>query len=171
MLLRSALSCFFFASSALALVHGMDSSTLVSVATYSKALGEGFVKAIPRGYEEACSVGGRVDPNFVASYHNARAAGFTRIDTYWFPCTGSGNRCKPYTVQIAELIATIEAHHMSIGTIWIDFENDPSCGTVGVFFFFLSIMTSFLTAHVLFHDLITVELRLRRQPSPGSTDH
>jgi len=41
-------------SSSLALVHGVDSSTLVSEATYAKAKGEGFTKAIIRGYEEQC---------------------------------------------------------------------------------------------------------------------
>jgi len=72
-----------------ALVHAVDSSSLVSKATYAKAKSQGFTKAIMRGYEEACSVGGKVDPNFVPSYKNARAAGITNIDTYWFPCTGN----------------------------------------------------------------------------------
>jgi hypothetical protein len=70
-------------SSSLALVHGVDSSTLVSEATYKKAKDEGFNKAIIRGYEEACGDGGEVDPNFVSSYKNARAAGITNIDAYW----------------------------------------------------------------------------------------
>lgn len=39
-------------SSAMALVHGVDSSTLVSEATYAKAKGEGFTKAIMRGYQQ-----------------------------------------------------------------------------------------------------------------------
>jgi hypothetical protein len=72
-----------FVTSSLALVHGVDSSTLVSEATYAKAKGEGFTKAIIRAYEEACGVGGQVDPNFVSSYKNARAAGITNIDAYW----------------------------------------------------------------------------------------
>jgi hypothetical protein len=70
-------------TSSQALVHGVDSSTLVSEATYAKAKGEGFTKAIIRAYEEACGVGGQVDPNFVSSYKNARAAGITNIDAYW----------------------------------------------------------------------------------------
>ena len=120
-----------FASSALALVHGVDSSTLVSEATYAKALGEGFTKAIIRGYEEACGVGGEVDPNFVPSYNNARAAGYTSIDTYWFPCTGTTHSCKSYDTQIAEIGATFNAHSMQIGKIWIDFEKDSTvCNNV-----------------------------------------
>jgi hypothetical protein len=72
-----------FVSTSLALVYGVDSSTLVSEATYAQAKSEGFTKAIIRGYEEACGVGGQVDPNFVSSYNNARAAGITNIDAYW----------------------------------------------------------------------------------------
>lgn len=87
MFVRSLITLATLATSALALVHGTDSSTLVSVATFTKAKGEGFTKAVLRGYQEACGSGGRVDPNFVASYNNARSAGITDIDTYWFPCT------------------------------------------------------------------------------------
>lgn len=118
--------------SSYALVSAVDSSQLVPTATYSKALGEGFTKAIIRGYEEACGVGGEVDPNFVGSYNNARAAGYTDIDTYWFPCNGSGNNCKSYATQLAELGATFNAHSMKIGTIWIDLEKDSVCNNVSV---------------------------------------
>lgn len=118
------------ATSSYALVSAVDSSTLVSEATYSKALGEGFTKAIIRGYEEACSIGGEVDPNFVASYNNARAAGITNIDMYWFPCNGSGNPCKSYATQLSEIAATFSAHSMDIGTIWIDLEQDSVCNNV-----------------------------------------
>ncbi|KAF9051774.1 glycoside hydrolase superfamily [Panaeolus papilionaceus] len=108
------------------LVSAVDSSQLVPEATYAKALGEGFTKAIIRGYEEACGVGGEVDPNFVSSYKNARAAGYTDIDMYWFPCNGSGNSCKSYATQLSEIAATFSAHSMDIGTIWIDLEKDAA---------------------------------------------
>jgi len=109
------------------LIHGIDSSSLVSEADYSRARAEGFTKAIIRGYEEACGVGGEVDPNFVRSYNNARAAGYTDIDTYWFPCNGAGHNCKPYATQIAELGAAFRANSMKIGRIWIDLEKDSGC--------------------------------------------
>jgi len=109
------------------LIFAVDSSQLVPEATYVKALGEGFTKAIIRGYEEACSIGGEVDPNFVASYKNARAAGYTNIDMYWFPCNGSGNNCKSYATQLSEIAATFSANSMDIGRIWIDLESDPVC--------------------------------------------
>ena len=113
-------------------IFAVDSSQLVPEATYVKALGEGFTKAIIRGYEEACSIGGEVDPNFVGSYKNARAAGYTDIDTYWFPCNGSGNNCKSYATQLSELGATFSANSMDIGTIWIDLEQDSVCNNVSV---------------------------------------
>ena len=110
-----------------ALISGVDSSGLVSEAIYAKARAEGFTKAFIRGYEEACGVGGEVDPNFVPSYKNARAAGYTDIDTYWFPCNGSGHNCKSYAAQLSELAATFRANSMNIGTIWVDLEKDPFC--------------------------------------------
>ncbi|KAF8810684.1 glycoside hydrolase [Phlegmacium glaucopus] len=113
-------------ASSYGLIFAVDSSSLVPESTYATALSEGFTKAIIRGYEEACGVGGEVDPNFVGSYNNARAAGYTDIDTYWFPCNGSGNNCKSYATQISELGATFTAHAMDIGTIWIDLEKDAA---------------------------------------------
>jgi len=129
---RSLLPLPAFIVSSYALGFAVDSSTLVPEATYAKALGEGFTKAIIRGYQEACGIGGQVDPNFVGSYNNARAAGYTDIDTYWFPCNGSGHNCKSYATQISELGATFNAHNMDIGTIWIDLEKDSVCNNVGL---------------------------------------
>jgi len=126
-MLRATISLLALTSSALALVYGVDSSVLVPEATYAKAKGEGFTKAIMRGYQEACGSGGRVDPNFVSGYNNARAAGITDIDTYWFPCTGAGNSCKSFSTQLSELGATFSANGMDVGTIWIDFEVDSVC--------------------------------------------
>ena len=115
------------------LIHAVDSSQLVSEATYAKARSEGFTKAVIRGYEEACGAGGEVDPNFVSSYNNARAAGYTDIDTYLFPCNGSGHKCKSYAAQVSELVNTIKQHSMKIGTIWIDLEKDAQvCNNVSI---------------------------------------
>jgi len=108
-------------------LFAVDSSQLVPESTYITALSEGFTRAIIRGFEEACSIGGEVDPNFVTSYKNARAAGYIDIDTYWFPCNGSGNNCKSYATQISELGSTFTANSMDIGTIWIDLEQDSVC--------------------------------------------
>jgi len=127
--LLTSLLALSFTPASLALVHGVDNSQLVSEGTYSTALGEGFTHLVIRGYQEACSVGGQVDPNFVTSYNNARAAGYSTIDAYWFPCTGTGNSCKSYAEQVAELGATFDAHNMDIGRIWIDMEVDSTCGT------------------------------------------
>jgi len=111
------------------LVHGADNSQAVSTSTYSTALGEGFSHLVIRGYQEACSAGGQLDPHFVTNYKNARAAGYSTIDTYWFPCTGTGNHCKSYAQQLSELTTAISSNNMDIGTIWLDVEIDPTCGT------------------------------------------
>lgn len=93
-----------------------------------QVLGQGFTKAIIRGYAEACSIGGQVDSNFVQSYKNARAAGYTNIytniDTYWTPCTGSTSVCKPFAVQLLELTTIFTLNNMRIGKIWINIESD-----------------------------------------------
>jgi hypothetical protein len=117
----------FLALPSFALIHGVDSSALVPTSTFIRARGQGFVKAVIRGYQEACGSGGRVDPNFLPSYRNAVAAGYTNIDTYWYPCNGSGNKCKPYATQIAELKNTITSNGMKIGRVWIDIEKDAIC--------------------------------------------
>ena len=120
-------------ASSYGLISAVDSAQLVSEAIYSKALGEGFTKAIIRGYEEACGIGGEVDPNFVPSYNNARAAGYTDIDVYWFPCNGASHNCKSYATQLSEISATFQANSMDIGRIWIDLEKDAAvCNNVGI---------------------------------------
>ena len=153
--------------SSYATIFAVDSSQLVPEATYVKARAEGFTKAIIRGYEEACSIGGEVDPNFVASYKNARAAGYTDIDTYWFPCNGSGNKCKSYATQLSELGATFKANSMHIGTIWIDLEKDSVCNNVSVRTSRKPriVVTRFIDWDL--HDsLIMAPLAIRLRPSP-----
>ena len=129
---RSLLALSALIASSYGLIYAVDSSQLVPESDFATALSEGFTRAIIRGYEEACSVGGEVDPNFVGSYNNAVAAGFTDIDTYWFPCNGSGNNCKSYATQISELGATFSEYSLNIGTIWIDLESDPDCDNVSL---------------------------------------
>ncbi|KAI8867500.1 glycoside hydrolase [Ramicandelaber brevisporus] len=126
-ILALALSLLFIGAVS-GLTHAVDSSTL----------GNGFTKAIIRGYQEACGSGGRVDPNFVSSYNNARAADFTDIDAYWFPCTGANNACKSFSTQLSEISATFRANKMKIGRIWVDIEKYSVCngwnyGTSGNF--------------------------------------
>ncbi|KAJ4164829.1 hypothetical protein LMH87_006484 [Akanthomyces muscarius] len=116
-----------FAGAASALTHAVDSSSEVSVDIYKKALGQGFTRAIFRGYQEACSQGGRVDPTFVPSYKNAVAAGYKDFDAYFFPCTGKANKCKPYATQLRELLDTISAQKLAIRRIWLDIETDKVC--------------------------------------------
>ncbi|KIJ35648.1 glycoside hydrolase family 25 protein [Sphaerobolus stellatus SS14] len=95
------------------------SATLVSTAAYTMAKSQNFTRAVIRVYGPGCSVGGEVDPNFLSSYNNARAAGFSDIDIYWYPCNGSSNNCKSYATQLSEISAILSAHSIKIGTLWI----------------------------------------------------
>ena len=165
MLLSTLFVVSAFTSSTFALIYGADSATLVSEATYAKAISEGFTKAIIRGYEEACGVGGEVDPNFVPSYKNARAAGYTNIDTYWFPCNGVGHNCKSYATQLSELAATFRANSMNIGTIWIDIEKDSAiCNNV-------RLNDSCCSEHIRRRHVFSVELRSGWQSCTGQAAH
>jgi hypothetical protein len=110
------------------LVNVIDcTDAVVPVANYSQIRQEGFTRAIIRGYDSACTSGGEVNPNFVSSYENARAAGYTDIHTYWLPCNGNGNPCSSYDDQLLELLTTIVEYGMDIGMIWLDLEQDPDC--------------------------------------------
>jgi hypothetical protein len=143
--------------SSLALIHGIDSSALVNEVTYEQFKEKGFTKAIILGYEEACGTGGGVDPTFVGSYNSARLAGFTNIDTAWFPCTGSIHSCKSFSDQIAELGAVFKTHNMDIGTIWR----------------LTRFATTFVPRHlfhfifIVVHKLRTLSVGLRYERKPG----
>ncbi|KAB8303398.1 hypothetical protein EYC80_004827 [Monilinia laxa] len=115
---------------------GIDISQLGTPAFFECAKKTKDVVAI-RGYQQACRTGGSVDKNFVASYKNAKAAGFTRIDSYIFPCTGtptgSEPKCKSIDTQMAEYLKAISDNNMNITTLWLDIEptsasNSP-CNT------------------------------------------
>ncbi|KAJ8071435.1 hypothetical protein OCU04_001756 [Sclerotinia nivalis] len=104
---------------------GLDISQLGSAAFFQCAKKTKDVVAI-RGYQQACGSGGQVDSNFVASYKNAKAAGFTRIDSYIFPCTGtptgSEPNCKSVATQMAEYLKVISDNNMDITMLWLDIE-------------------------------------------------
>ena len=75
---------------AIKMLHlGFTAFVLTSLAPLGLALVYGHLHsslkrstAKGRAYEEACGVGGQVDPNSVGSY-NACAAGIAKIDTHW----------------------------------------------------------------------------------------
>ncbi|ESZ94369.1 glycoside hydrolase family 25 protein [Sclerotinia borealis F-4128] len=104
---------------------GIDISQLGTPEFFACAKKTKDVVAI-RGYQQACGTGGQVDKNFAASYKNAKAAGFTGIDSYIFPCsgtpTGSEPKCKSVDTQIAEYLKVISDNHMNINTLWLDLE-------------------------------------------------
>ncbi|RYP62576.1 hypothetical protein DL769_007246 [Monosporascus sp. CRB-8-3] len=86
-------------------------------------------KVIIRGYRQACGSGGGVDTALLGSYNAARSAGFTNIDIYFFPCTGTqptGVACKSPQTQVSEIESYISRNGMQIGRIWLDIE--PTSG-------------------------------------------
>lgn len=80
----------------------------------------GFVSAIPRGYQSL----GRVDPNMAANVANARAAGFSYVDVYAFPCPTCGNAAG----QFNELWNAFIAKKVNIGMVWFDIEGTEYWG-------------------------------------------
>jgi hypothetical protein len=66
-----------------------------------------------------------VSSNFVSNYKSAKAAGFSRIDAYLFPCTGTqstGVACKSPAIQLSEFVAAINDNGMILGHLWFDIE-------------------------------------------------
>ncbi|MCJ1478966.1 hypothetical protein MMC13_007650 [Lambiella insularis] len=111
--------------------HGaaVDFSTAKDAAFFT-CLKKTHDKVAIKGYGQACGVGGAVNKNFVTSYTNAAAAGFTNIDAYLYPCTGTQKKgrpkCKEPATQLAEFEAAIAGAGMNINYRWFDVEPvDP----------------------------------------------
>ncbi|KAI8337269.1 glycoside hydrolase superfamily [Chlamydoabsidia padenii] len=104
---------------------GIDVSALTSTASFSCLKNQGYSRAILRAYMEAWgnNPGGKVDPNLIQNYKNAKAAGIPVVDLYMFPCTGRST-CKSPATQVSEFITVMNANKMLIGTIWLDVEVD-----------------------------------------------
>ncbi|KAI9793543.1 MAG: hypothetical protein M1816_007976 [Peltula sp. TS41687] len=87
----------------------------------------GYRKAVIRGYRQACGTGGSVDSNFVPAYKAARSAGFTNIDAYMFPCTGTqkSGSCKSPKKQLDEFLKVIKDNKILVHRLWFDVEPTP----------------------------------------------
>ncbi|CAO3581419.1 unnamed protein product [Absidia cylindrospora] len=103
---------------------GVDVSSLTSESSFTCLKNQGYTRAVVRAYMEAWGnqPGGKVDPNFLQNYKNAKAAGF-QVDMYVFPCTGRSS-CKSAATQVSETIKIMNDNKMQIGTIWFDVEVD-----------------------------------------------
>ncbi|KAI9265239.1 glycoside hydrolase superfamily [Phascolomyces articulosus] len=106
---------------------GVDFSALTSTSSLSCVKNYGYDHAVIRCYIEAWgqNPGGKVDSNCYQNYLNAKAAGFTSIDIYWFPCTGRST-CKSPATQLNEIVSYVGANKMIVGRLWLDVEIDPS---------------------------------------------
>ena len=107
------------ASPAQRFVKGLDTGDLVALSDLKSAYKEGFVHVVFRGYQEVGK--GRVDPNFLTNYRNAKTAKMS-VDAFWFPCSGKERNCKPYEQQVIELLDYIKVHDMDINRVWLDYE-------------------------------------------------
>lgn len=61
----------------------------------------------------------------MSNYEAAAAAGFSRIDAYLFPCTGTqptGVACKSPATQLSEFLAAIDDNDMTLDYLWLDIE-------------------------------------------------
>lgn len=118
-----------FVLSSYGAINAVDSNSTVSVASYTEAFNQGFTRAIIRGFNSDCSVGGQIDPNFVTSYNNARAAKYTDIQAYWSLCNGATSVCMSYDDQLTQLWQTISNSDINISMLWIDMvlERDDDC--------------------------------------------
>ncbi|KAI9886529.1 MAG: hypothetical protein M1823_001640 [Watsoniomyces obsoletus] len=110
-------------------IRGFDISSPMPLSWFQCAKKNGYGKAVFRAYTQACGAGGQVDPNFLTEYRLARQAGFTDIDAYMWPCTGTqnnGKRCKSIQTQLNELMAVIRDNKLQINRLWLDVEpNEP----------------------------------------------
>ncbi|RUS26809.1 glycoside hydrolase superfamily [Jimgerdemannia flammicorona] len=120
-----------FTLPAAAIESGVDASSTQSVSAWSCAHKAGFTRAVISCYQEACGgAGGRINPSCLTNYKNAKAAGYTYIDLYMFPCTGYST-CKSPASQVQELVNFVNTNHMLVQKIWLDIEVDSSSPSVG----------------------------------------
>jgi len=117
--------CFAIVS---ATVKALDLSAPQTTSIWTCVQKQGFLKGIPRLYQEACGLGGRIDPAFITSYNQIRASGITNIDGYFFPCTGSKHNCKTPTQQVGDIVKYLKDEKILVKRLWIDLEP-PSKGS------------------------------------------
>src|ERR1043165_1500254 len=114
----------FMINSALANVFAIDLSISVKPIYAFQCLRRlGYERVIIRGWSE--SQGGILDRSFLQNYKNAKAAGYTYIDVYMFPCAGRSN-CKTPREQVYKLAQTIKDNRLIVRTIWLDIELSES---------------------------------------------
>ncbi|CAG8518656.1 6650_t:CDS:2, partial [Scutellospora calospora] len=89
----------------------------------------GYERAIIRGYFEAYDhiPGGAIDSHLLINYMNAKEAGYSYIDIYMTPCTGSST-CKTPQQQVDELVQFINTNQLIVQTFWLDLYVNPDSG-------------------------------------------
>jgi len=114
------------------LVKGIsiEGTGVASKSLFKEAQTAGYSKLAIRGYYEKWggNPGGAIDPTFVKNSLNAFHAGYKTIDIFWFPCSGSSHKCKPYKVQAKELYDLVSSptfKDIMVNRVYLQIEMDP----------------------------------------------
>lgn len=112
-------------------IHGVstEDAGIVSVDEYGNAQNSGYTVTTIRGYgmHYESPNGGQVVKNFRKTYDNAVQAGYTQIDTFMFPCTGSTHDCKSPQDQANDFVSYLQNNNYTyIARIWLNIQNDVS---------------------------------------------
>ena len=99
-------------------IYGVDISTLHEVYHFQCMIENGFTFVIPRCY---CSVG-CMDDNCAQNMINAKNAGMSRVDAYFFPCFSCGNVAGQVSSYYKELIT----YQVQPERTWFDVEGEWS---------------------------------------------
>ncbi|CAF5158225.1 unnamed protein product, partial [Rotaria magnacalcarata] len=94
---------------------GIDVSQRVSQDQFRCLNDNGYTFAIVRAYRSV----GVVDSNSAQTIKNARAAGFTRVDAYLFPCFPCGDAPQ----QVIEVIDYLREERAEIDRLWLNIEG------------------------------------------------
>ena len=111
----------FLATAFASSMYGVDISTLHEVYHFQCLINNGFTFVIPRCY---CSVG-CMDDNCHQNMINAKNAGMSRIDTYFFPCFTCGN----VAGQVASYYKELITYSVQPERTWFDVEGEWSSST------------------------------------------
>jgi hypothetical protein len=96
-------------------MYGFDISTLHEVSHFKCFIENGWTFIIPRCYRGIAIM----DENCRQNMINARDAGMSRIDAYFFPCFTCGN----VAGQVSTYWNTVSAWDVEITRHWVDIEG------------------------------------------------
>ncbi|CAJ0576894.1 unnamed protein product, partial [Mesorhabditis spiculigera] len=96
---------------------GFDAIGAISVSTFQCLKKDGYDFYVARVWQEI----NNYDTSGIQNIKNARAAGFTDVDGYIYPCLRSN--CPAGANQVEAVIDKLHADGATIGTLWLDVEG------------------------------------------------